>query len=123
VLLRAGLAVSAPGGCSYSASGSTGAAGSAAVAAAAAAAVAAATGAGMAAAAAAAAGPGVDLSRGLGAGFKCQLLLFPKNHVDLTAVVASYTLPKVRRPGCSSLSDCQQAWQLPGMFPNSEMYI
>jgi hypothetical protein len=62
----------------------------------AAAAAAAASAAAAAAAVAAAAGSGVDLSRGLGAGFKCQLLLFPRSHLDLSAVVASYTLNKVR---------------------------
>lgn len=61
-----------------------------------AAAAAAASAAAAAAAVAAAAGSGVDLSRGLGAGFKCQLLLFPRGHLDLSAVAASYTLSKVR---------------------------
>uniref|UniRef100_A0A383V6J0 RIC1 C-terminal alpha solenoid region domain-containing protein n=1 Tax=Tetradesmus obliquus TaxID=3088 RepID=A0A383V6J0_TETOB len=60
-----------------------------------AAAAAAASAAAAAAAVAAAAGSGVDLSRGLGAGFKCQLLLFPRGHLDLSAVAASYTLSKV----------------------------
>jgi hypothetical protein len=48
-----------------------------------------------AAAVASAAESGLDLTRGAGAGFKCQLLLFPRNHLDFGAVVASTTLNKV----------------------------
>ncbi|KAF8071370.1 R06F6.8 [Scenedesmus sp. PABB004] len=48
-----------------------------------------------AAAAAAAAASGAELSIGAGAGFRCQLLLFPRNHLDLSSVVASHTLAKV----------------------------
>jgi hypothetical protein len=69
-----------------------------------AAAASAASAAAAAAAVAAAAGSGVDLSRGLGAGFKCQLLLFPRSHLDLSAVVASYTLSKVRQQQVAALT-------------------
>jgi hypothetical protein len=44
---------------------------------------------------ASAAASGLDLTRGAGAGFKCQLLLFPRNHLDFSSVVASTTLSKV----------------------------
>lgn len=44
---------------------------------------------------ASAAASGLDLTRGAGAGFKCQLLLFPRNHLDFSSVVASTTLHKV----------------------------
>lgn len=59
------------------------------------AAAAAAASAATAAAVAAAAASGVDLSKGLGAGFRCQLLMFPKNHLDFSSLVASYTLSRV----------------------------
>lgn len=49
-----------------------------------------------AAAVASAAESGLDLTRGAGAGFKCQLLLFPRNHLDFGSVVASTTLNKVQ---------------------------
>lgn len=49
-----------------------------------------------AAAVTSAAASGLDLTRGAGAGFKCQLLLFPRNHLDFGSVVASTTLSKVR---------------------------
>lgn len=48
-----------------------------------------------AAAVSSAAATGLDLTRGAGAGFKCQLLLFPRNHLDFSSVVASTTLHKV----------------------------
>lgn len=48
-------------------------------------------------ASAAAAAAGLDLTRGAGAGFKCQLLLFPRNHLDFSSVVASATLHKVSK--------------------------
>lgn len=48
-----------------------------------------------AAAVASAASAGLDLTRGAGAGFSCQLLLFPRNHLDFSSVVASTTLQKV----------------------------
>lgn len=48
------------------------------------------------AAVASAAATGLDLSRGAGVGIKCQLLLFPRNHLDFSSVVASTTLNKVR---------------------------
>lgn len=79
-------------------SGTDPAASSAAAAAAVASATAAAA---TAAAVAAAASSGADLNRGLGAGFKCQLLLLPRTHLELSAIVASYTLSKV----CSKRHD------------------
>lgn len=48
-----------------------------------------------AAAVASAAVTGLDLTRGAGAGFRCQLLLFPRNHLDFGSLVASTTLKKV----------------------------
>jgi len=54
-----------------------------------------------AAAVAAAAASGAQLDCGVGGGVTCQLLLFPRSHLDLTSLTASYTLPKARQYPCA----------------------
>jgi hypothetical protein len=63
-----------------------------------------------AAAVASAADSGLDLKCGAGAGFSCQLLLFSRNHLDFSSVVASTVLQKVCPLFESCISVCLPPW-------------